>query len=304
MTDVDRIDIVVVGSVALDTIETPVAKREDVLGGSVSYACSAASFFARPGMVGVVGSDFPDAHIDSYRNLGIDTRGLQQEEGRTFRWSGVYEEDMNNRRTLSTELNVFAGFKPGLPAEYRTSPYLFLANIAPDLQLHVLAEVENAEFILADTMDLWINTAHAELEQVMARVDMIALNDSEARLLTGEKNTISAARAVLKMGPRYVALKKGEHGALLFHEGGVLIVPAYPVEDVKDPTGAGDAFAGGFIGALACGRSKGPSAMAEAMLRGSVLASFAVEEFSLDRLKSLTRSEVDARLAEFRKIIV
>lgn len=245
MTDTGKVDIVVVGSVALDTIETPVAKRENLLGGSVSYACGAASFFARPGMVGVAGSDFPAEHIQCYRDLGIDIRGLQQEEGKTFRWSGVYEEDMNNRRTLSTELNVFAGFKPSLPAEYRTSPYLFLANIAPELQLHVLGEVQNARFVVADTMDLWINTARPALEEVMKRVDMIAVNDSEARLLTGEKNTISAARAILKMGPKYVALKKGEHGALLFHAGGVLIIPAYPVEDVRDPTGAGDAFAGG-----------------------------------------------------------
>jgi sugar/nucleoside kinase (ribokinase family) len=289
------VDLVVVGSVGLDTVETFESRWAERLGGSVSYACAAARLFARPGMVGVVGTDFSVSHRNLYRRLGIDTAGLQVAEGRTFRWSGVYEPDMINRRTLSTELNVFADFRPDLPVSYTEAPFVLLGNIAPALQLHVLRQMRHARFVSADTMDLWIRTAGADLKKVISRVDMLAVNDSEARLLTGEHNLNEAGRRILRMGPRYVAIKKGEHGALLMGEGGTAVVPAFPVDRVRDPTGAGDAFAGACMGFLAARGTATPSVVREAMLLGSVVASFAVETISLDGLSRLTRRQVEVR---------
>ena len=289
------VDLVVVGSVALDTVETSESRWTERLGGSVSYACAAARLFARTGMVGVVGTDFPAAHCNLYRRLGIDTAGLQVAEGRTFRWSGVYEPDMINRRTLSTELNVFAGFRPDLPASYTEATFVLLGNIAPALQLHVLSQMRHARFVSADTMDLWIRTACEDLKKVIRKVDMLAVNDSEARLLTGAHNLKEAGRRILQMGPRYVAIKKGEHGALLMGEGGMTIFPAYPVDSVRDPTGAGDAFAGACMGVLAAHGRVTPSVVREAMVLGSVVASYAVEAIGLDGLSRLTRRQVEAR---------
>ncbi len=297
------VELVVVGSIGLDTIATPWEERHEILGGSVSFACAGASFFSSVGMVGVVGDDFPEGCIQVYRGFGIDLQGLQRVPGRTFRWSGVYDPDMNNRRTLLTELNVFAAFKPELPVAYRRAPYVFLANIAPDLQLHVLSQVEAPKFVAADTMDLWINTARERLLEVIASVDLLTLNDSEARLLAGEHNLVKAARKIMGWGPGYLVIKKGEHGAMLFSASGVAVVPAFPLESVLDPTGAGDTFAGGFMGALAEGDSVDPAALRRAMAYGSVVASFGVEAFSLDRLQRLTRAEIDGRLAEFRELI-
>lgn len=293
------VELVVVGSIGLDTIETPWARHEEILGGSVSYACAGASFFAPVGMVGVVGTDFP-AHCEAlYRKFGIDLRGLQKAEGKTFRWSGVYEADMNNRRTLLTELNVFASFMPQLPEDYRRAPFLFLANISPALQLHVLSQVNSPKFVAADTMDLWINTARGPLMEVIAAVDMITLNDSEARLLAGEHNLVKAAKKIMGWGPEYVVIKKGEHGAMLFSPGGVFVVPAFPLEAVHDPTGAGDTFAGGFMGALTeLGRVDHLS-IRRAMAYGSVVASFGVEAFSLERLQKLNRTEIEHRFNAF-----
>ncbi len=297
------IDLVVVGSIGLDTIETKYERQEDILGGSVSYACAAASFFATTGMVGVAGTDFPDEYMDAYRHFGIDLDGLTLSEGETFRWSGVYEDDMNNRRTLSTCLNVFADFMPELPALYRQAPYVLLGNISPELQMHVLSQMKSPKFVIADTMDLWINIADDSLQNVIRNVNMLTLNDGEARLLTQEQNLKGCARQILEMGPDYVVIKKGEHGALLATRNGFYIIPAYPVDDVVDPTGAGDSFAGGFMGYLSQQERINDETVCEALLRGSVVASFGVEAFSLDRLAVLKKEEIETRLAELKAMI-
>jgi sugar/nucleoside kinase (ribokinase family) len=298
-----NVDLVIVGSIGLDTIETKFEKREDLLGGSVSYACAAASFFAKTGMVGVVGSDFPAEYRDRYSAFGIDLEGLVTEEGKTFRWSGSYEDDMINRRTLSTELNVFADFTPELPEHYRDAPFILLGNISPELQLHVLAEARNPKFVIADTMDLWINIADEPLMELIEKVDLLTLNDSEARLLTQEHNLKLCAKKILDMGPDYVVIKKGEHGAMLVSRDGVFLVPAYPVDAVHDPTGAGDSFAGGFMGYLAQQGEVTGKVVKEALLCGSVVASFGVEAFSLERLQQLTLEQIEQRLADLKSMI-
>lgn len=299
----DKINLVVVGSIGLDTIATPAARRRDILGGSVSYACAAASFFTRVGMVGVVGRDFPEQHSRVFRKFGIDQQGLQAADGKTFRWSGVYESNMNNRQTLSTHLNVFADFSPDLPREYRRSPFLFLANISPDLQLRVLSQMKALRFVAADTMDLWIKTARPKLLQVIRKVDMLLINDSEARELTGETHLVQAARRVMTMGPRYVVVKKGEHGSMLFSRHGLVLVPAYPVDVVHDPTGAGDAFAGGLMGMLASLRRITPETVRRAMVYGAMAASFTVEAFSLEKLQAIRRAHIDERVRQFLRMI-
>lgn len=296
------VQLVVVGSIGIDTIETPDVRKPDILGGSVSYACAASSFFSPTGMVGVVGSDFPSEFMEVYRGFNIDLAGLQTKEGKTFRWSGVYEQDMNNRRTISTDLNVFASFMPELPAEYSQAPFLFLGNISPELQLHVLSQAKSARFVAADTMDLWINIARKPLMEVIAAIDLLTLNESEARLLTAESNLVKAASVILGWGPRFVIIKKGEHGAMLFSKSGIFVVPAYPLEVVRDPTGAGDTFAGGFMGALSQGGDVSEAAIRRSMAYGSVVASFGVEEFSLDRLRKLNRREIEHRFEAFRRL--
>ncbi len=301
MNNENPVQLVVVGSIGIDTIETPVERRESILGGSASYACAAASFFSKVGMVGVVGTDFPKEHVDLYRQFQIDLDGLETVPGQTFRWTGVYEQNMDNRRTICTELNVFASFLPKIPQAYRSSPFLFLANIQPCLQLHVLDQIRKPRFVVMDTMDLWINTAKDVLLQVIARVDMLTINESEARHLTGEHALLKAARTLLQLGPDYVLIKKGENGSVLFSKkGGVFLMPAFPLESVLDPTGAGDTFAGGFMGALAAGGRISEHAIRKAMVYGSVVASFGVEAFSLERLQTLTRDQIEDRAREFR----
>jgi len=297
-----EVRLVAVGSIGLDTIETPQERKEDLLGGSLSYACSAASFFTKVGMVGIVGDDFPEAYLEGYRRFGIDLRGLVRVPGRTFRWSGVYDQDMINRRTLSTELNVFETFSPGIPEAYRAAPFLLLGNISPELQLKVLSQMRRPRFVVADTMDLWINIAREALMGVIARVDMLTLNDSEARLLTEQHNLRQCAEQILGWGPKYVVIKKGEHGAMLVSRAGVFLLPAYPVERVRDPTGAGDSFAGGMLGVLARGGKVDERAVRAALLTGAVVASFGVEAFSLERLQTLTRRQIEKRLAELKKM--
>ena len=292
--------LVIVGSIGIDTIETPREKRVDILGGSVSYACAAASFFVETGMVGVVGTDFPQEHRALWENLGIDLEGLQTAEGKTFRWSGVYEENMDNRETLSTDLNVFEAFSPELPESYRDAPYLFLGNIAPALQLHVLEQVHSPKFVLIDTMDLWINIARDDLVKVIGKCDMLTLNESEARLLTGLHSLMAAADALLAMGPKFVLIKKGESGSMLVSKEGLSLLHAFPLADFKDPTGAGDTFAGGLMGALAESDEVDEAAIRRAMLYGSVTAAFGVEEFSLERLATLDRAQIDARAETLR----
>ena len=294
--------VVIVGSVGIDTIETPADRRVGVLGGSASYACVASSFFAGTGMIGVVGTDFPKAYRDLYRARGIDTAGLQTQPGETFRWSGVYEQNMDHRRTLSTELGVFADFKPAVPETYRSAPFLFLANIAPALQLHVLKQAGRSRFVLLDTMDLWINTARDALVEVMRHATMITVNESEARHFTGEKSLIKAAAILRKHGPTYVCIKRGENGSMLFTGKGIFMIPAYPLESVVDPTGAGDTFAGAFLGALAEGGSVAAPAIRRAMVYGSVVAAFGCEGFSLDALKRLKRRAIEQRATLFRRM--
>jgi sugar/nucleoside kinase (ribokinase family) len=296
--------LLVVGSIGIDTVETPVAKREAILGGSASYACVAASYFSPTGLVGVVGQDFSDQYMSIYRNASIDLEGLQVKEGETFRWSGIYEENMDNRQTISTELNVFESFSPDLPASYTDIPYVFLGNISPDLQLHVLEQVKNPKFVMVDTMDLWINIARADLLKVIARVDMLTVNDSEARMLTDAPTLVQAAKKLLDMGPRYILVKRGEHGSTLFSKDSIFLLSAYPLETVVDPTGAGDTFAGAFMGALAqADGAADEKCMRQAMLTGSVVASFGVEDFSLDRLEKISKGDIDARLETFRAML-
>lgn len=299
----ESVDLVAVGSIGLDTIATPFEKRDALLGGSLSYACAAAGFFARPGMVGVVGDDFPKEFAALYRSLRIDLTGLACVPGKTFRWSGTYDVDMINRRTLATELNVFEGFSPTIPEPYRDARFLLLGNIAPSLQLRVLSQMRRPKFTVADTMDLWINIAKDELMQVIGQVDMLMVNDGEARLLSGLYNLRQCAARILTWGPKFLVIKKGEHGAMLFSKEGIFLVPAYPVEAVRDPTGAGDCFAGAFLGALASGGKRSTRAVRKALLYGAVVASFGVEDFSVERLKTLRRSDIGRRLAELRRMM-
>ncbi len=296
------VDLTIVGSIGIDTIETPTEKQEEILGGSVSYACAAASFFTHTGMVGVVGTDFPSEFRQTWENMSIDLKGLQTVEGKTFRWSGVYEENMDNRRTLSTDLNVFETFSPELPENYRDSDYLFLGNIHPALQLHVLEQVHSPKFILIDTMDLWINIAKDELTKVISKCHMLTLNESEAQLFTGELTLTAAAKQLLELGPEYVLIKKGGNGSMLFTKEDVFLLHAYPLDSFKDPTGAGDTFAGGLMGALAASGKADKEAIRQAMVYGSITASFGVEEFSLERLKRLERDELEARVVEFKEM--
>ncbi|MCX6899916.1 MAG: PfkB family carbohydrate kinase [Verrucomicrobia bacterium] len=294
--------VVIVGSIALDTVQTPVETHADMLGGSASYASVAASFFAPVKLVGVVGTDFPRKFTNLLRKRGIDLAGLQVAEGKTFRWAGVYEWDYNTRRTLSVALNVFEKFNPTLPANYATAPFVMLGNIHPSLQHRVLDQVRRPKFILADTMDLWIETARPDLMKLLKRVDALCLNDSEARQLTGETSLIKAGRALLRMGPKFAVIKKGEHGALLFSNGDFFSAPAYPLEDIHDPTGAGDCFAGALIGYVARAGRATPAVLRRAIVHGSVVASFNVESFSLNRLERLRNADISRRYAEFVRL--
>ncbi len=297
------VDLVVVGTIGIDTIITPQARRQEVLGGSASFACATASRFTRTGMVGVVGEDLPRAARARFDDLDIDLAGLQTVPGQTFRWSGEYMANMDERRTLATELNVLEDFNPDLPATYRRAPFLFLANIGPDLQRRVLDQMTQPRFVAMDTMDLWINIQRDNLEEMIGRVDLLTLNESEARALTGVHGLPVAAERLLAMGPRYVLIKKGEHGSMLFGSDGIVLLPAYPLREVVDPTGAGDAFAGGLMGALAAGGEVTPQRLRQAMLLGTVAASFAVESFSLERLVHLTREALDERAAAYRAML-
>ena len=294
--------VLVVGSIALDTVKTPVEEHADLLGGSASYAAVGASFFSPVNMVGVVGDDFPTAHVDYFRTRQIDLAGLQIEAGKTFRWSGEYMWDLNTRETRSVDLNVFEHFTPTLPAGYVDTQIVLLANIAPKLQSHVLDQIAAPRFIIADTMDLWINIANDDLRALLPRVDMLILNDGEARQFTGETSLIKAGAKIRALGPRFVAIKKGEHGCLLFGQDEFFSCGAYPLEDIHDPTGAGDTFAGGLAGYLA---AQGSGAVTFSQLRnavvfGSVLASFNVEAFSLERLRTLTQEDIAGRYEMFR----
>ena len=294
--------LVVVGSVALDTIETPGARVDDALGGSAVHFALAASLLTRVRLVGFVGRDFPREHVDLLAQRGIDLDGLVSKEGKTFRWSGRYSEDMNIRETLSVELNVFGEYEPEIPGKYRDSDFVFLANGSPAHQIHVLDQMTATPFAILDTMDHWIASNRAELDALFKRVNAVVVNDGEARLLTGEEH-VSAARRILEMGPEYVIVKKGAHGAVMVGKDETFVIPAFPVAEVRDPTGAGDSFAGGLTGYLAeCGEVT-PAAMRRAIAYGTILASFNVEDFGVRRTAALTRDEVEARLEDFRAIL-
>jgi sugar/nucleoside kinase (ribokinase family) len=294
--------LLVVGSVALDSLETPFGRREDVLGGSASYFSACASYFAPTRVVAVVGEDFPEEHVRFLASRGVDLTGLVRRPGRTFRWKGRYEFDLNTAHTLDTQLNVFAEFRPELPAAHRDSDYVFLGNIDPDLQRAVLDQVRAPRFVACDTMNFWISSKRDSLLKTLRRVDMLFVNDAEARQLADEHNVVKAARRILSFGPRAVVVKRGEYGALFFSGDEVFAASAYPLPAVFDPTGAGDSFAGGFMGYVARSRREDPGTLRRAIVLGSVLASFTVEQFSLDRLRTLRPDEITARFAEAKQL--
>lgn len=297
--------VLIVGTITLDTVETPTKKVEDVLGGSGAYAAVAASFFGNPvRLVGVVGADFPHTYTDFLQTRGIDLEGLTRvQDGKSFRWGGKYTDDFNVRDTLFTELNVVADFHPILPDSYKDTSYLFLANDPPQLQLSIIEQVPNPKLVVCDTMDFWINAEREALDKTIERVDILILNDSEAKLLTGESNLLKAAREILRYGPNRVIIKKGEHGAISITESSFFSAPAYPLENVVDPTGAGDNFAGGFMGYLASVDNISEGSIRKAMMYGTVIASFNIEDFSINRQKSVQFSEIEARYHELQDAV-
>lgn len=296
--------LLVVGSVALDSIQTPRETRDNVVGGSAVHFSVAASYFSGVKLVGVVGEDFPPEHTQFLESLGIDTGGLQVEPGgKTFRWRGKYLDNMNDRETLEVHLNVLEHFNPQLSDAYKQSRFVFLANGSPITQLNVLNQMNGPRLAVADTMDLWIEIQRDELMELLTKIDGLVLNDMEAKMLTGEENLVRAGHEVRKLGPKFVILKKGEHGAMFFSEHETYVLPAYPTENVVDPTGAGDSFAGGMLGYLAEQDNFEPKTLKEAMAYGTVTASFNVEDFSLDRMKRVTRDDIDQRLSEYRKML-
>src|SRR5262245_34658414 len=294
--------VLIVGSTALDSIKTPKAENPKLLGGSASHAAVAASFFSPVKMVGVVGEDFPEKYIQLYRRHKIDLEGLQMLPGKTFHWSGEYEVNMNNRRTLLTELGVFETFTPTLPKSYQQSQFVLLANIAPGLQHHVLNQMKRPKFVVADTMDLWLNIALEDLLKLLKRVDGFVLNDSEAHQLTQEDNVFAALKKIHKLGPKYIVIKKGSHGSILSGPRGFFICPAYPLHSVCDPTGAGDSFVGAMMGYLATAKGSIDENIRRAMVRGSVVASFCCEGFGLNQTTKVARAQIDRRVKELEKL--
>ena len=296
--------LLVVGSVALDSVETPTEKRDNVLGGSAVFFSYAASYFSKVRLVGVVGEDWPNEHTKLLQAQGIDTSGLHVVPGgKTFRWRGKYLPNLNDRETLEVHLNVFESFDPVIPDDYRKCKYLFLANGSPVLQMKVLDQVPDAELTVADTMDLWINIQKDELRELLRRIDGLVLNDSEAKLLTGDENLVRAGHKVCDMGPKFVVIKKGEHGAMFFSREETYVMPAYPTPNVVDPTGAGDSFAGGMMGYLAEQGNYSAHTLKQALAYGTIVASFNVEDFSLDRMKQIDRADLDNRMTQYRRML-
>ena len=295
--------VLVVGSVALDSVETPFGKADDVLGGSGTYFASSASHFAPVQLGGVVGDDYPLDLLQPLVERGVDLAGLEKVSGSSFRWRGRYRHDLNAAETLETHLGVFSNFRPNIPDQFREAPFVFLANIDPRLQLQVLEQVKKPRLVACDTMNFWIESRRPELVELLGHVDLITLNDGEARQLTEHTNLVQAARWILDKGPKHVLIKKGEHGAFMFTRDSVFFAPAYPLESVFDPTGAGDSFAGGFIGSLAASGDLSDASMRRAVVVGSAMGSFAVEKFSNGRLLDITRADIDARVQEFRQLV-
>ena len=295
--------VLVVGSVALDSVETPFGKADEVLGGSATMFASSACHFGPVQLVGVVGSDYPMHKLEPLRAKGVDLAGLERAEGESFRWRARYRHDLNSAETLETRLGVFSRFRPQIPEAFRAAPYVFLGNIDPRLQLDVLRQVARPKLVACDTMNFWIESRRQDLHDLLGHVDLITLNDAEARQLTEETNLVKAARWIMARGPKHVVVKKGEHGAFLFSGASVFYAPAYPLESIFDPTGAGDSFAGGFIGWLAATDDLSEANMRRAVVYGSAMGSFAVEKFSNERTIALTLPEIDERVREFRRLV-
>ena len=294
--------LLVVGSVALDTVRTPFGEASEVLGGSAAYFATAASYFTTVDLIAVVGEDFPDQHLKFLKSRGIDLTGLERRKGDTFRWKGEYSYQLNEARTLDTRPNVFETFRPSIPDRYRSTAMLFLGNIDPELQLDVLRQVRRPLLVACDTMNYWIDRKREALWRVLEQVDALIINDGEARALGGQPNLVQVARDILTKGPKHLIIKRGEHGVLLFNHKQTFGAPAFPLEQVRDPTGAGDTFAGGFMGYLAATGNLSEASLRQAIIFGSVMASFTVEAFSLDRLRVLDYKEIEARFREFKRL--
>ena len=295
--------VLVVGSVALDSVETPFGKADAVIGGSGTFFSASASHLAPVQLVGVVGDDYPLAQLDALKQRGVDMAGLEQAKGESFRWRGRYRHDLNSAETLETRLGVFSHFSPKIPAQFRSAPFVFLANIDPRLQLDVLRQVQRPKLVACDTMNFWIESRRPDIVELIKHVDLITLNDGEARQLTDCANLVKAARWIMERGPKMVIIKKGEHGAFLFKGRSIFFAPAYPLEDVFDPTGAGDSFAGGFMGYVARTGDLSDANLRRAVVYGSAMGSFAVEMFSVQRLLEITPADIATRVAEFRQLV-
>ena len=296
-------DLVVVGTVAFDSIKTPFGSAERTLGGSAAYASTAASFFAKPGIVSVVGKDFPDENIEFFKGKGIDTAGIKTLEGKTFSWKGEYGLDINVAKTLQTDLNVLQRFDPQLPEEYKKAEFLFLGNIDPELQLRVLGQMEKTKLVIADTMNYWIDSKREKVLEIVRKADICLMNDAEARQLFNTPNLVKAAKKILELDSDLAIIKKGEHGALLCTKLGAFVAPAYPLENVVDPTGCGDSFAGAMIGFLAREGRVDEQLMRKAIIYGSAVASFNAEGMGLEGLKGLSKEDIEKRFAEFKEIV-
>ncbi len=295
--------VLVVGSVALDSVETPFGKADNVLGGSAVHFAASASHLTQVQVVGVVGSDYPVELLEPLKRRGVDFAGLEHAEGESFRWRGRYRHDLNSAETLETRLGVFSHFRPKIPEQFRAAPFVFLGNIDPRLQLDVLQQVVRPKLVACDTMNFWIESRRPDLLELLKQVDLITLNDGEARQLTEESNLVKAARWILARGPKHVVIKKGEHGALMFTESTMFFAPAYPLESVFDPTGAGDSFAGGFMGYLARSGDLSEANLKRAVIYGSALGSFAVERFSIDRMQEIGPKDIAERVQAFHKLV-
>jgi sugar/nucleoside kinase (ribokinase family) len=295
--------VLVVGSVALDSVETPFGKAENVLGGSATFFSASASHLSPVQLVGVVGSDYPVEKLEPLKRRGVDMAGLEHAEGASFRWRGRYRHDLNSAETLETHLGVFSHFSPKIPEQFRNAPFVFLGNIDPRLQREVLRQVERPKLVACDTMNFWIESRRPDLLELLSEVDLITLNDGEARQLTEQSNLVKAARWIMERGPKMVIIKKGEHGAFLFSGREIFFAPAYPLEDVFDPTGAGDSFAGGFMGYLAKSGDLSEASLRRAVVYGSAMGSFAVEKFSVERLLEISSEDIASRVREFRRLV-
>jgi len=295
--------ILVIGSVALDTIASPSGYSKEILGGSATYFSISASFFAPVNLVATVGMDFPERHKKAIKSFGVDLEGLEVKEGKTFRWEGSYVKDMNCAETIETQLNVFADFKPCLPKGYEKSKYIFLANIDPDLQIFILKRFAGKRFIGCDSMNHWIKNKNSSLRKMIKKTSIIFLNDMEAKMLSGESNMLKAGKYLLSLGPKFAVVKRGEYGSIIFSKNFIFMAPAYLLEEVKDPTGAGDTFAGGFMGYLAKTDNINEKNMKNALLWGSVMASFTVQDFSVNRFLNISKKDIEERYRSFERLI-